>query len=67
MTETTNGSGVAKTQKELLLEHDKKLDEITAELSKAKGALYLAVLLGLVNVVESIMTVAPAVTSAATR
>lgn len=62
-----NGSGTAKTVKEMVLEHDDKLDTIMNELSKAKGALYLAVLLGLVNVIESIMSVAPVVTNAATK
>lgn len=60
-----NGSATAKTVKELVLEHDKKLDNIQDELNKAKGALYLAVALGLVNVVESILRVAPAVAHAA--
>lgn len=61
--ESTNGNGsqVGKTIKELVLEHDEKLDAITVELSKAKGALYLAVLLGLVNVLDTLIKVVPQV------
>lgn len=44
----------AKTVKELVLEHDEKLDAIRSELDKAKGALWLAVALGLVNALDTI-------------
>lgn len=57
----------AKTVKELVLEHDEKLDQIQKDLNQARGALYLAVLLGIINVIESIMSIAPAVAAGAMR
>lgn len=59
-----NGHGTAMTVKELVLEHDAKLDRIQDELSKAKGALYLAVALGIVNVMQTLLEWAPAMRGA---
>lgn len=55
-----NGSGTAKTVKELVLEHDHKLDDIKSEIDKAKGAAYLAVAFGLVNLLNSLVQFAQA-------
>lgn len=70
-TENGNGNGAAKTVKDLVLEHDQKLDEIRSELDKAKGALYIAVALGLVNALPNILSAlsdwGPAVATALAR
>lgn len=53
MSTDTNGS-TAKTIKEMVLELERDTKTIRTELDKAKGALYLAVLLGLVNVLDTV-------------
>lgn len=54
-----NGSGTAKTVKELVLDHDEKLEDIRSELDKAKGALWLAVALGFVNALDTLLSFIP--------
>lgn len=51
MSENGNGSGSAKTIKELVLEHDEMLREVRYEVKFIKGGIAVTVALGLFNLI----------------